>query len=101
MKEGCERDVLPTNHKSLKVWSYSRETTSSANGMNCKLYDDIVTSPSTPSSSRICVTSLDNRGTRNKVYVYLRDSAVCRLIWSDKSQFEGARGRIQTYQQWF
>ena len=101
MKEECEHDVIPTNHRSLKAWSYSRETTSSAKGMNCKLYDDIVTSPSTPSASRICVTSLDNRGTRSKVYVYLRDSAKCRLIWSDESQFEGVRGRRQTYQQWF
>ena len=52
---------------SLKALSFSKEITSSANGMNCKLYDDMVTSPRTPSSSKILVASVDVRGTRSNV----------------------------------
>ena len=60
-----QRECVPPTSK---VSSHFNEMTSSAMGMNWRLYDEIDTSPSTPSSSSILATSVDVRGTRDKVF---------------------------------
>ena len=57
----------PTTQTSLNADSRSSEITSSAMGMNCRSYDEMLTSPSTPSSSRMLETSVEARGTRRRV----------------------------------
>jgi hypothetical protein len=56
-----------TTQISLKAPSFSSDMTSSAKGINCRLYGEIVTSPNTPSSSSIRVASVDFRGTKSSV----------------------------------
>lgn len=77
----AELDEL-TTQISLNAVSCSSDTTSSAMGISCRLYEEIVTSPNTPSSSRIRVISVEVRGTRKRVYVCGCFSRACRLIWS-------------------
>lgn len=70
----------------MNALSLSNEITSSAMGMNCRLYVEMLTSPSTPSSSKIRLTSVDSRGTSRMVYVWDCPSRPCRLIWSARIQ---------------
>ena len=60
-------NIVLTAQISLKAVSCSSETTSSARGINWRLYDDIVMSPKTPSSSRMRLTRVEVRGTKKRV----------------------------------
>lgn len=71
-----------TTHISLNALSFSSETTSSARGMNWRLYEEMLTSPNTPSSSRIRLTKVETRGMSMRVYACFWDSFACLLMWS-------------------
>jgi len=71
-----------TTHNSLNALSFSSEMTSSAIGMNCRLYEDMVMSPRIPSSSSILDTRVEVRGTRKSVYLCFCDSRMWALTWS-------------------
>lgn len=66
-EQRCGETVQPTTHISLKASLFSSEITSSAIGINWRLYEEIVTSPRTPSSSSTRVMRVDILGTRRRV----------------------------------